>query len=247
MIVEEEIQLRMPDGTADAVLYQEADGPARSGVLHLTDIGGIRQSQRDMAQRVASLGYTVLMPNIFYRAGRPPVLPLPSGAGAEERSKRMAVLRGPLTPEAMERDLEVYVDALAASRSVAGRRIGAVGYCFAGAMAMRAAAVRPDRVVAAASFHGGGLYTADAASPHRVLPRVRARLYFGHAVEDRSMPQEAIDNLDRALAAWGGNHASEVYEGAYHGWTVPDSPVYNRPQAERAFEKLTALLAEALR
>jgi len=245
-MVEEELQLRTSDGTTDAVLYHEEDGRPRLGVIHLTDIGGIRPSHREMAQRLASLGYTVLMPNVFYRTGRPPVFQLPPGAGEEQRAKRMAELRAPLTPDAMSRDLSAYLDFLAAHPAVARGPIGAVGYCFTGGMAVRAAAVRPDRVAAAASFHGGGLYTEDPASPHLVLPNVRARLYFGHAVQDRSMPQQAIDKLDRALAAWGGKYESEVYAGAYHGWTVPDSPVYNRPQAERAFQKLTELFATAL-
>jgi carboxymethylenebutenolidase len=116
-------------------------------------------------------------------------------------------------------------------------------------MALRIAATRPDRIAAAASFHGGSLYTDAPTSPHLLLPQVKARLYFGHAFEDRSMPEEAIDKLDRALEAWGGEYESEVYEGAHHGWTVPQSgnSAYNQPQAERAFHKLSALFAETLK
>jgi carboxymethylenebutenolidase len=106
---------------------------------------------------------------------------------------------------------------------------------------------RPDKIAAAASFHGGGLATEAPNSPHFILTSlVKARLYFGHATNARSMPAEAIERLTHALAAWGGEYESEVYEGAYHAWTVPDSPVYNQPQAERAFEKLTQLFAETL-
>ena len=112
---------------------------------------------------------------------------------------------------------------------------------------MRAAAVRPGKVAAAASFHGGGLYTNAATSPHLVLPRIRAELYFGHAINDQSMPEEAIKNLEQALAQWGGKHQSETYNGAYHGWTTPDTPVYNQQQADRAFEKLAALFARTLK
>ena len=122
-----------------------------------------------------------------------------------------------------------------------------VGYCFTGGMAMRAAAVRPEKIAAAASFHGGGLFTDAPASPHLVLPRVKAQLYFGHAINDNSMPKEAIEKLDRALAAWGGKYESEVYDGAYHGWTSSDAPVYNQAQAERAFEKLMGLFARTLK
>ena len=126
-------------------------------------------------------------------------------------------------------------------------KIGVVGYCYTGGVAMRTAAALPERVAAAASFHGGGLATDAPASPHLLLPRIQAQLYFGHAVRDRSMPEEAIRKLDAALVEWGGVYQSEVYDGAYHSWTVPDSPVYNQPQAERAFSKLTELFARALR
>jgi carboxymethylenebutenolidase len=115
-------------------------------------------------------------------------------------------------------------------------------------MALRTAAARPDRVGAIASFHGGRLFVDGPASPHLSLPRVKAKLYFGHAKDDHSMPQEAIDKFNAALTKWGGKYESEMYD-ALHGWTVPDegSRVYNKPQAERAFEKLTALFASALK
>jgi carboxymethylenebutenolidase len=164
--------------------------------------------------------------------------------------KRIAELSAPVTPEAMERDASDYVEFLAAQESVSEGAMGVVGHCFTGGMAMRAAAARPDRIAAAASFHGVRLFTDDHTSPHLVLPRVKARLYFAHAVEDKSMPEEAIEKLNRALESWGaqgGRYESEIYEGAYHGWTALDSPVYNRPQAERAFKKLTGLLAETLK
>ena len=114
-------------------------------------------------------------------------------------------------------------------------------------MALRIAAARPDRIAVAVSFHGGGLATDAPTSPHLLLPRIQARLFFGYATRDRGMPEAAIERLDRALDAWGGSYESKVYEGALHGWTVPDSPVYNQPQAERAFQKLTELFAETLR
>ncbi len=111
---------------------------------------------------------------------------------------------------------------------------------------MRAAAVRPERVVATASFHGVGLFSDKPASPHLLLPKIKARLYFGHAVQDASMPAEAIAQFERALAGWGGKFESETYAGAHHGWTVPDHAAYNQPQAERAFSKLTAFFADTL-
>ncbi|HEX5410745.1 MAG TPA: dienelactone hydrolase family protein [Terriglobia bacterium] len=245
-MIAEEIEIRTHDGTADAVLYRHEDGARRPGVIHLTDIGGIRAAQRSMARRLADEGHTVLMPNIFYRTDRPPLIDFDWRADAERAKKRFAELMDSVTSEALERDAGDYVDFLAAHGSTTEGPMGVVGYCFSGAMAMRTAAARPDKIAAAASFHGGRLYTDTDSSPHLVLPRVKARLYFGHAVEDRGMPAEAIAKLNRALQEWGGNYESEVYDGAYHGWTVPDSPVYNQPQAERAYSKLAELLASTL-
>jgi carboxymethylenebutenolidase len=200
-----------------------------------------------MAKRLAASGYTVLLPNVFYRTGKPPMFDFVPKMGDERTMKRFGELAGPMNPSAMERDAASYVDFLAASDSVSAGKMGVVGYCFTGAMAMRTAAVRPEKIASAASFHGGGLYTDTPASPHLVLPRIKAELYFGHAINDASMPKEAIEKLDRALASWGGKYESEVYDGASHGWTTADAPVYNRAQAERAFEKLTGLFAKTLK
>ena len=121
-----------------------------------------------------------------------------------------------------------------------------MGYCFTGQMALRMAAAAPDRIAAAASFHGGFLVTDRPDSPHKQLPRVKARLYFGHAVEDSSATPEQIGVLEQALRDWHGAFQSEVYDGASHGWTTPGRPVYNELQAERAFEKLVELFDATL-
>jgi carboxymethylenebutenolidase len=246
-MIEEDIQIKAPDGTSDAVLMRPEREGRWPGVIHLTDIGGIRPEHRSMARRLAEKGYTVLMPNVFYRTGRPPMFDFVPTMGDARTMKRFGELAGPMTPDAAERDGAAYVDFLASQPSVSAGKLGVVGYCFTGAMAMRTAAVRPDKVAAAASFHGGGLYTETPASPHHVLPRIRARLYFGHAIKDQSMSAEAIEKFDRALAAWAGKYQSEVYEGAFHGWTTPGAPVYNEPQANRAFEKLTELFGATLK
>lgn len=243
---ERDLTIRTPDGVADAVLYFP-DGQRRPGVLHLTDIGGIRPSHREMAKRLAAAGYAVLMPNVFYRSGKPPFLAFPVNPADEKTRKRIGELGAPLTPEAIERDAAAYVDQLAAERGVEPGPMAVVGYCFTGKMALRAAATRPEQIRVALSFHGGGLWTDLATSPHLVLPRVKARLYFGHAVDDHSMPGDAIERFDRALASWGGRYQSEVYDKALHGWTVPDSAAFNPPQAERAFAKLAEVLAAELR
>jgi len=247
LVIERDIDIRTPDGSSDAVLFEPAGAETRPGVLHLTDIYGIRPSQRQMARRLADQGYTVLMPNLFYRLGRAPLFEIPINREDPRVQAKLAELRTQLSPEMAERDVAAYIDFLTALPSVTKETgIGVVGYCLSGGMAMRAAAVRPDRVVAAASFHGVGLFTDKPASPHLLLPHIKARLYFGYAVEDPSMPEAAIAQFERALAAWGGRFESETYADSRHGWTVPDHAAYNQPQAERAFSKLTAFFADAL-
>jgi carboxymethylenebutenolidase len=209
----------------------------------LTDVGGLRDATRELSARLADQGFVVLMPNPYYRTTRPPTFDFVPNFAEERTQKRFAELVGPLKPDAIERDAAAFLDFLAGLPGVRPGKFGVAGYCFTGGYAMRVAAAQPDRVAAVASFHGGRLYTDSPTSPHLLLPRIKARLYFGHAVKDGSMPQEAIDKLDAALAAWGGKYESEVYEGAYHGWTMPGHAVHNPAQAERAFQKLTELFA----
>ncbi|MGA9814744.1 MAG: dienelactone hydrolase family protein [Terriglobales bacterium] len=246
-MIEQKIQVPTAGGTAEGVIYFPENAGRWPGVIHYTDIGGIRASHEEMARRLAGAGYVVLMPNVFYRTRGLPLSDFPLKFGEERTMKHLAELSAPLTREAITCDASDYVDFLARQDSVKPGPMGVVGYCFTGKMALYTAFSRPDRIAAAASFHAGGLATDAPNSPHLALgPLITARLYFGHAVNDKGMPAEAIARLDRALEAWGGNYESEVYEGAYHSWTVPDSPVYNQPQAERAFEKLTSLFAETL-
>jgi carboxymethylenebutenolidase len=242
-----DIEVPTPNGSSDGILFRPDGNQNFPGVLYLTDIVGIRPASREAAGRLAERGYVVLMPNLFYRTGRAPLHPSVRELSGDAAKKRMAELAGPLPQDAMERDASAYVDFLTLQKGVSNGTIGVVGYCFSGKMAMYAAAVRPGKIAAAASFHGGGLYTDGPTSPHHVLPLIKARLYFAHAVQDRSMPEEAIVNLEHALKRWGGKYESETYEGAHHSWTSTDSPVYNQAQAERAYQKLLELFQESLR
>jgi len=243
---ERQVEISMRKGSSEGFLYCPEGDERWPGILYLTDIGGIRAANRETAGRLANKGYAVLMPNVFYRTGRTPLEPPLRSLSGEAAKQRLGELSQPLTPEAMEEDAAAYIGFLASQDCVRSGAMGVVGYCFTGKMALHTAAVLPDKIAAAASFHGGGLFTDAPTSPHLTLPRIRARLYFGHATNDRSMPDEAIAKLDRALEAWGGKYVSEVYKDAYHSWTSSDSPVYNPPQAERAFQKLTELFAATL-
>ena len=245
-VIEQPIEFKSADGTVDGYLYANNDGKPRPGVIHLQDIMGIRDSVRGMAKRLAESGYTVLLPNEFYRTGRPPLFDFPLEFGSERTMKRFQELTSPLTPEAQERDADAYVNYLASLPSVSKGGMAVIGYCFSGGVAMRMAAARSDKLSAAASFHGGGLYSDAPTSPHRLLPRIKSQLYFGHAVQDRSMTEEQIRNFESELRKWGGKFGSDTYEGALHGWTVPGGPIYHHDQAEVAFQKLTGVLSNAL-
>lgn len=244
-MIEEELEIQTADGVADCFLYHGKKG-SRPGVLYLPDGIGTRPSQRQMAERVAREGYTVLLPNIYYRSGKAPFFEPKPDFKDPRVVARFGELTAPLTPEKVEQDAAAYVDFLASRPEVTSGPFGVVGFCLTGSFALRTAAACGSKIAAAASFHGGGLWKDDPSSPHHVLPRVTATLYFGHARDDRGMPPEAIARFEQALGAWGGSYESETYD-ALHGWTVPDSAAYDEPEAERAFGKLRELFAATLR
>lgn len=244
-MIEQHVKIQTPDGTSDALLVRPESVDALPGVIDLTDGLGFRPAFADQSKRIAEHGYVVLTPNIFYRTTKAPVFASEPDFGSEETRARFREITGPLTPDAMARDGSAYVDFLAAQRFVSSGPMGVIGFCFAGQFALRTAAARPDRIAAAASFHGGGLFKDDDSSPHRVLPRVKARLYFGHASNDQGMPADAIEKLEGALAKWGGKYQSETYD-ARHGWMIAGHRVYDPKESERGFAKLMELLDETL-
>lgn len=244
-MIEKKLEIAAADAKTGAIFYAP-DGESHPGLLFYTDIFGIRLANQGMAKRIAERGYAVLMPNVLYRYGEPP-FDANFKWGEPDSMKLIHALFASLTGAMMEKDAPHYVKALLDQPGVAGKKIAVVGYCFTGAFALRTAAVCPDQVAAAASFHGGHLVTDAPDSPHSRIPQVKGELYFAHAVEDQSMPPEAIQTLDAKLKAWGGKYQSEVYEGARHGWTVPGRDVYNEAQAERHYRKLFDLMARTLR
>ena len=239
-------KLEIPAIGNQALLIRPDGSGEFPGVLFLTDIWGIRPGNIGMAERLAEKGFTVLMPNVVHRYA--PIQPdgLESD-DAEENERRLGGLFHALTPADMVKDGKAYVDFLLAQKDVKPGKIGVVGYCFTGQMAVRVASAVPDKVAAAASFHGGFLVTDKPDSPHRILSPITARLYFGHAVEDSTATQEQVAALEKALRDWHGAFQSERYEGARHGWTTPGRDIYNELQAERAFEKLVELLDATLK
>jgi carboxymethylenebutenolidase len=244
-VIEKRFEIATVDGVTDAILYTPGERPY-PGLLFYTDIFGIRPANQGMAQRMAEQGYAVLMPNVFYRYGKPPFADASFKWGEPDSMKIIGGLFASLTGAMMEKDAPVYVEALLNRPEISDGKIGVVGYCFTGAMALRTAAVCANQVVAAASFHGGHLVTDAPDSPHSRIPKVEGELYFGHAVEDPLMPPDAIERLNDTLKAWDGRFESEVYDGARHGWTVPGRDIYNPTQAERHYQKLFDLLKRNL-
>ncbi len=245
-ILQRDITIASADGAVGAS-WLAPDRPGRwPGVLFLSDIGGLRPGITERASLLAAAGYAVLLPNAFYRNGSPPFFAPPINLNDEATRRRFQELATALSGDAIDRDADAYVREMEGQPLVQPGPVAVVGHCFTGAVALRMAAARPDAIAAVASFHGGGLFTDSPNSPHLLLPRITARLYFGHAVSDPGMPADAIAALDRALAAWGGLFQSELYEGAFHGWTMPSHPMYHPEQAARAFQRLTAFLSDAL-
>jgi carboxymethylenebutenolidase len=240
-----ETRLEIPTIGTETLFLRPDDIADFPGVIFLTDIWGIRPANIGVAKRLADRGFAVLMPNVFHRYSRI----TPDGFerdGEGEKMEALHALFAALTPGQMVSDGKAYVDFLLAQKGVKPGKVGVVGYCFTGQMAVRMAAAVPDRIAAAASFHGGFLVTDKPDSPHRILSSIKARLYFGHAVEDSSATPEQVKTLESALRDWHGAFQSEVYEGARHGWTVPGCDVYNEIQAERAFEMLVELFEATL-
>jgi carboxymethylenebutenolidase len=240
-VIETALEIKTADGVCDAVLFAPSADEQFPGVLVQPDAGGIRDATKAWCARIAADGFAVLLVNTFYRTGKYPLFD-PALTG-DARMKRFYELAGPLTPEAIERDVVTQVKFLTQQKVVSAGALGVTGYCFGGAVALRTAAAWADKVLAVSSFHGGRLYQDTPTSPHLLLPRVpkNAHLYFAHASNDQSMPAEAIAKFEGALAEWGGTYESEVYP-AKHGWTMAGSEVYDAAQSERAFEKLRASL-----
>ena len=253
-VVETNVDVKTPDGTCNAVFIHPATG-SHPGVIIWADAFGLRPALRDMGKRIAAEGYSVLVPNPFYRVARETGIDTAtfSFQNTTDRAK-LTPLMGSVNAEgAAERDAVAFIAFLDAQRQVnTAKKIGTQGYCMGGPLVMRTAAAVPNRVGAGGSFHGGGLVTANPNSPHLLAPKIRARMYFGVAANDDKQQPDAKDKLKEAFAAAKVPAEIEVYSNAQHGWCMPDMPaqagmpIYSKPDAERAWAKLVALYKAAL-
>ncbi len=233
------------DGTIDAwICHPAGEGSWPAVILH-TDIRGVREVFREMGRHIAAAGYFVLLPNLFYRVAREPVLDPGLSLQDEAGRARVAELRAGLGPDELRRDHAVLLGWLPTRPQVISGRTAIVGYCFSGAVALQAAADFPEHIVAAASFHGGRLATDAADSPHRRATDIRARLHFGHAENDASMPEDAITLLEETLTRAGVTF-SQRRHAARHGFTVADSAAYDAVEADQHWQDLLHLLDTTL-
>lgn len=241
----ETIEISTADGVMSAYEVTPDGSAKRAGIVLFMDGLGIRDALRKMADRLGAAGYRVLMPDMFHRIGREVhfdpkvVFATPDGFGVVRKTI------GTLTTDQSMADADAALSTLASRADVDATRLGAVGYCMGGRIAMLAASRFPDRVKAAASIHGGGLVTSAMDSPHLVLGASRARLYFGGAKDDPSFTTENAKTLTEALERAGTSYELEQYD-ARHGWAIDDTPVYDSAEAERHWRAILALFEAAL-
>jgi carboxymethylenebutenolidase len=249
-VVETDVTIKTPDGTADAAYFHPATGK-HPAVIVWTDIFGLRPSFRALGRRLAAEGYSVLVPNPFYRTAKSPVVTDASTFDFNDPASRAktAAWTGPINVAgAIEKDAGAYIAWLDSRPEVdTAKKIGTQGYCMGGPLVFKTVALSP-RIGAGATFHGGGLVTDKPDSPHMLIPKMKANMYLAIAASDDDKQPDAKDKLKAAFAAAHLKAEVVVYTGMIHGWTVPDmppaapgKPIYNKPEAERAWTNLVKL------
>ncbi len=242
------IDIRTPAGVCDAFIAYPDNGTYPAVILFM-DAFGLRPGLYDMARKLASHGYYVLLPNLFYRIRKAPVLDVAFPLRADAMPDAIQAIRALLAdykPDLAMQDADAFLAFLSTQPRVRQGQIGTTGYCMGGALSLRVAARHPEAVGAVASFHAGNLATDGAESPHLLLDRIQGEIYVAHADNDTSMPPEQIERFDAALKSVAVAHASELYAGAAHGFTMADLPAYDGAALARHWENLLALLGRNL-
>ena len=240
-VTEMDVMVPTPDGSADAALFRPAGKGTWPAVLMWPDILGLRPVFRDMGRRLAAEGYVVLVPNPFYRTKRAPIVTGPFDFNDPKQVQPLLSLKATLTDAAIDKDAAAFIKFLDAQKQTNRRKgAGVQGYCFSGPFAFHTAATRSDRIRAVATFHGGGLVTKDASSPHLLIPKTKASFVVAIARNDDQKQPDAKDVLKAAFAAAKRPAVVEVFP-ADHGWCVPGSQAYDHASAERAWAELLRL------
>jgi carboxymethylenebutenolidase len=236
-----EVLIPAADGRSDGTLHVPEGAGPWPGVLVFPDAGGVRETFRRLGDRLAGMGYAVLIPDIYYRAGQWAPFDVATLFTDDNERARMRGLVAPLTNEAIIADAGAYGDFLLARPEVTGSAIGTTGYCLGGRLSLIAATGLGHTIAAAASFHGGRLaVTGDPSSPHLAADRITATVYVAGAQDDGSFTAEQAALLGSALTGAGVGHTIEFYP-ARHGFAVPDNPTYDASASDRHWAALREL------
>lgn len=234
------------DGVCPSYIYRPAGSGPWPAVLVFMDGIGIRPAMLEIGERLASCGYFVLLPDLFYRSG--PYAPMDPHTVFSDPEKRKVLMEkyfAPASPPNVMSDTRAFLDYLKSAADVRPGGIGTTGYCMGGLMSLTAAGTYPDEIAAAASYHGGRLASDAPTSPHLLADKIKARLYIAGAIEDASFPDDMKARLEAALTAAGVDHRIETYP-ARHGWVLRDTPVYDEAACERHWRTLTQLFRDVL-
>jgi carboxymethylenebutenolidase len=244
-MTQRDVSIPTPDGACDASLHTPVGTGPWPAVVMFPDAGGVRPTFHAMAQRLADLGYAVLLPNVFYRLGQIEPIDMRTVFTNPDERERLMKLVASVTKDAATRDTAAILEFLAGQPEVADTKVGTTGYCMGGGLALNAAGRFPDRVGAAASFHGGRLATTAPDSPHRLAGSMKATVYVAGAENDPSFDAEQFDRLSTALTEAGVDHTLVIYPAA-HGFAVPDNSTYDEAAAARHWKALEDLFASTL-
>lgn len=240
-VTESEVTIKTPDGNCDAYFVYPTSGAA-PGVLYWPDIFGLRPASRQMGKRLAESGYAVLVINPFYREKKAPT----AENGGATPIDQLRPMMQKLSEATHMTDAKAFVAWLDSQPQVAkNKKIGTQGYCMGGPMAVRTAVAVPDRVGAVATFHGAAMVTDQPNSPHLQAATTKAQYLIAIAMNDDQRSPNDKTTLKDTLAKANVPAEIEVYQGA-HGWCPPDTPVYNQPEADRAWTRLLTLYTKAL-
>jgi carboxymethylenebutenolidase len=240
------VEIRTNDGTCPAYVYRPAGEGPWPAVLVFMDGIGIRPAMLEVGERLSRHGYFVLLPDLFYRSG--PYAPMNAHTVFSDPEQRKVLMEkfALATQAHVMSDTRAFLDYIAAQPDVKPGAIGTTGYCMGGLMSLTAAGTYPDRIAACASYHGGRIATDAPESPHRLAPKMKAKVYVAGAIEDPAFTDEMKARLEEALTTAGVNHTVETYP-ARHGWVLSDTPVYDAAAAERHWNTLLALFDGTLK
>jgi carboxymethylenebutenolidase len=242
-----EVEIETKDGTCPSYVGRPAGSGPWPAALVFMDGLGIRPAMLEIGERLATYGYFVLLPDLFYRSG--PYEPMDPYVVFDDPEKRKILsdrFFALATPANTMSDTRAFIDYLAGQPDVKPGAIGTTGYCMGGLMSLTAAGTYPDRIAATASYHGGRLATDAPDSPHLLAPKIKSRVYVAGAIEDPSFPDEMKVRLEEALTRAGVDHKIETYQ-AKHGWVLSDTPAYDAAGAQRHWQTLIELLDATLK